>query len=94
VRESQAIPIYHELIERGAKVVAHDPKAAETMKRILVDLQFAQTAKELVDQSDAVLILTGWPEHASPDLYKDTVVIDGRRIIPKSACKKYEGICW
>jgi len=94
VRESQAIPIYHELIKRGAKVVAHDPKAAKTMKKVLPELSFVDSAKEAVDQSDAVLIITGWREHASPDLYKDTVVIDGRRLIPKSACKEYEGICW
>lgn len=94
IRESQAIPIFEELRKRGAKVVAHDPEAAANMKRLFPEILFMDTPEEVVTNSDAVLIITGWPEHTAQDLYKDAVVIDGRHVIPKHACKQYEGICW
>ncbi len=94
VRESQAIPIAQALLEKGAKIVAHDPEAAENMKRIFPQLPFLGSPEEVVANSDAILIITGWPEHTSPELYKNTVVIDGRHVVLESACKEYEGICW
>ena len=94
VRESQAIPISQELIKRGAKIVAHDPKAAANMKQLFPEIVFFDTPEEVVAKSDVVLIITGWPEHTAQDLYKNAVVIDGRHVIPKHACKEYEGICW
>lgn len=94
IRESQAIPIFKELRKRGAKVVAHDPEAAANMKKLFPEIIFFDTPEEVVAKSDAVLIITGWPEHTAQDLYKDSIVIDGRHVIPKHACKQYEGICW
>lgn len=94
IRESQAIPIFKELRKRGANVVAHDPQAAENMKKLFPEIVFMNTPEEVVKKSDAVLIVTGWPEHTAQDLYKNAIVIDGRHVIPKHACKEYEGICW
>ncbi len=94
IRESQAIPISRELIKRGAKILAHDPEAASNMKKLFPEIVFMNTPEEVVKKSDAVLIVTGWPEHTNQDLYKGAVVIDGRHVIPKHACRQYEGICW
>lgn len=94
IRESQAIPISKELIKRGANILAHDPRAASNMKRLFPEIAFLDTPEEVVASSDAVLIVTGWPEHTSQDLYRDAVVIDGRHVIPKHTCREYEGICW
>ena len=94
IRESQAIPICAELLLKGAKVVAHDPEAAANMQKLFPQVQFLNSPEAVVAGSSAVLIVTGWPEHASPELYRNAVVIDGRHLIPKDACKIYEGLGW
>ncbi len=94
IRESQAIPIIRELKRKGARMVAHDPEAAENMGRLFPELEFLNSPEEVVARSDVVLIITGWPEHTSPELYAKSIVIDGRHVIPKQACRDYEGICW
>ncbi|VVB75940.1 UDP-glucose 6-dehydrogenase AglM [Candidatus Tiddalikarchaeum anstoanum] len=93
MRESPSITIINELLQLGAKVVAYDPKAMENAKKIFDGkVNFAKSAKEAVDESDAVLIITDWDEFKKEDLYKGKIVIAGRKI--KTAAAVYDGICW
>lgn len=95
VRESRAISVITELIQRGARVAAYDPKANKSMKLILPEVEYCSSAPEALIDADACLVLTEWPEFAHLDkefdLMRSRVIIEGRRIL---SCKDREGICW
>lgn len=85
MREAPAITIIDELLERGAKVQAYDPKAMNTAKRIFGDkITYTKTAYETLEGADALLLLTEWNEFRRPDmekikgLLKTPVIFDGR----------------
>ncbi len=95
VRDSRAIPVISFLLSHEAVISAYDPMATESMKQIYPDLTYAQTAGEALDNADACLILTEWPEfsriHSEFDRMKTRVIIEGRRIL---SCGGIEGVCW
>ena len=94
IRESRAIPIIEALLKENAKVIAYDPKAMEKFKQKFPNVEYAKSGKEVINKSDAVLIVTEWKEFEELS-YKGKIVIDGRRI--EKAVKDaqiYEGICW
>ena len=85
MREAPAITIIENLLKRGAKVQAYDPKAMNTAKRIFGDkIAYAKTAYETLEGADALLLLTEWNEFRRPDLdrvkeiLKNPVIFDGR----------------
>ena len=91
VRSAPSITIISELLKRGAKVKAYDPKAIETFKRELDDenIFFTPSKYDALDDSDALILITEWKEFRSLDLYelskrlKSKVIFDGRNIYPK-----------
>ncbi|HOK58247.1 MAG TPA: UDP-glucose/GDP-mannose dehydrogenase family protein [Methanothrix sp.] len=95
VRESRSVVVIKELISRGARVSAYDPRANQSMKRILPEVDYCSSASESLTDADACLVMTEWPEFAHLDkefdLMKSRVIIEGRRIL---SCKDREGICW
>jgi UDPglucose 6-dehydrogenase len=88
MREAPAIYVVKELVKRGAKIKAYDPKAMDEAKRCYlkgVENVFYGTSKyEVLQNSDALLLLTEWKEFRSPDfeeiynLLKAPIVFDGR----------------
>ncbi len=93
IRESRAIILVKQLLKENAKVFAYDPVAIEKFKRLYSDVEYASSAQELVDNVDAVLIVTEWREFENVD-YRGKIVIDGRRILKAREAKVYEGLCW
>ncbi len=89
-REAPSLIIIDELIKEGAKVIVYDPKAMKHFKGGKVML--ANLGNEVIDKSDAIMIVTEWDEFRGIDC-KEKIVIDGRRMNPIN-CKVYEGICW
>ena len=91
VRSAPSITIISELLKRGAKVKAYDPKAIETFKRELDDenILFTDSKYDALDDADALILITEWKEFRSLDLYelskrlKSKVIFDGRNIYPK-----------
>lgn len=94
-RESRAIPVINELKRRGATVAAYDPKANESMSKIIPDIGYCSTPSEALHKADACLVMTEWPQFANLneefDLMKSKVIIEGRRVL---SCRYAEGICW
>ena len=94
VRESRAIPIVEKLIEEGAEIIAYDPEATDNFRKIFPYISYANSAKEVVAKSDAVLIVTEWKEFEELN-YEGKIVIDGRRLEKAmKEAKIYEGVCW
>jgi len=93
VRESRAISIVKKLLEEGAKIITHDPKAMNNFSKIFPQIEYAGTGQEVIDRSYAVLIVTEWEEFEELN-YRGKIVIDGRRIKKAREALVYEGVCW
>ena len=104
VRESPALPIIDSLVRAGAQVVAHDPIAIETGRKGLADfgvdsgrVQLEADLQAALAGADAVMLVTSWPQYREvPALMKqsgsDVPLIDGRRLIERTAVPRYSGI--
>jgi len=85
MREAPAITIINELLNKGAKVKAYDPKAIESAKDIFGDkIEYTQNAYAALDGAEALLLLTEWNEFRRPDfekiktMLKKPLIFDGR----------------
>lgn len=67
VRRSASLQIIRELVKEGAKVRAYDPKAELSEKDAGIRMARFGDAASAADSSDAVLLLTAWPEFAGLD---------------------------
>jgi UDPglucose 6-dehydrogenase len=98
MRESPAIPIVHQLVERGVQVTAYDPVATEAARKVLPDgVRYAASLEHALQAADAAMLITRWDEFQRiPALLKGRadapVLIDGRRVLAASAVPRYEGV--
>jgi UDPglucose 6-dehydrogenase len=88
IRESPAIEIVKALLKEGCEIRAFDPAAKERAEEVLpkAGVSYLDSAYEAAKGSDALLILTDWPEFAKLDLRKlkslltYPIVVDGRNL--------------
>lgn len=87
MREAPAITIIEELLKRGAKIQAFDPKAMKTAQRIFGDkITYVSKSYDALDKADCMILLTEWNEFRRPDfekiklLLKNPVLFDGRNL--------------
>ena len=88
MREAPAIYTIKELVKRGAKVKAYDPKAMEEAETIYLKnvegVEYFESKYEVLKNSEALILLTEWKEFRSPDFEKikmqlnNSVIFDGR----------------
>ena len=94
-RESRAIPIIIELKRKGARVAGYDPKANSSMKSIIPDIEYCESARDALKMADGCLIATEWPVFGELkdefNLMRSKVIIEGRRVLN---CRDAEGLCW
>jgi UDPglucose 6-dehydrogenase len=83
VRDSPALAITRSLVRAGAEVVVYDPQGAENARRLLPDVQFADSVTAAVKGADLACVLTAWEEfrYADPAGLREVIgtprVIDG-----------------
>lgn len=88
MREAPAIYVINELVKRGAKVKAYDPKAMEEAQHFYLEavegVEYKESKYEVLSNSDALILLTEWKEFRSPDFEEikkqlnTPVIFDGR----------------
>ena len=88
MREAPAIYVVKELVKRGARIQAYDPKAmAEAQECYLKDVEnifYVNSKYDVLKEADALVLLTEWKEFRSPDFeeiktqLKSPIVFDGR----------------
>ncbi len=103
MREAPAITIINELLKRGAKVKAYDPKAMETSQKLYLKnkITYSKNSYEALENAEALLLLTEWNEFRRPDfdkmksLMKTPVIFDGRNQYDPQRLKEkgFEYIC-
>jgi UDPglucose 6-dehydrogenase len=102
MREAQSVAILPALIDKGAKVKAHDPHGIPEAKKIMPEIEYADDAYEACEGVDGVIIMTEWNEYRALDLerikksMKGDAFIDLRNIYDSKAVSdfgfKYHGI--
>ena len=102
MREASSLVLAARLQADGAKVSAYDPIAEEQARKLMVGVQFADSALGAVEGADAGIIVTEWPEFAELDWQEiagrmtGKLVIDGRNFVDPEAVRAagfaYEGI--
>jgi UDPglucose 6-dehydrogenase len=87
IREAPALTIIRQLLEMNAEVSAFDPEAMENAKGEFEGLiTFGNDQYDVLDQADALCILTEWSVFRTPDfdqmkkLMKMPIVFDGRNL--------------
>lgn len=105
VRYTRALPIAEGFIDKGAQVIAYDPKAIENFKKLTEkNITYAESAKEALRDADICIIQSDWSEFKSltpqdfKELMKTPILIDGRRTYdPQKFTSdgiRYIGIGW
>ena len=97
MREATSRIVIRELLERGARVVAHDPAAMDAARELFGDLPalaYAPSAMDAVEGADALVIVTEWKAFRSPDFaqlrrqLRQPVVIDGRNLFDPASMQQ------
>lgn len=88
MRDAASLVVVEELTKRGAKIAAYDPKAMREAKEYYfkenTNISYANEKYAVVENADALILLTEWKEFRSPDFeklktqLKNAVIFDGR----------------
>lgn len=87
IRESAALVIISKLLEKGAKIKVHDPKAMKKINETFEDkIEYYDRKYDAAKGSDALIVCTEWNTFRNPDfdelksLLKQPVIFDGRNL--------------
>jgi UDPglucose 6-dehydrogenase len=95
MREAPSLVIIEKLLKEGASVVAYDPVAMHEAQRMIGDtIAYSMDMYDSLNDADALLIVTEWPEFRVPDFDEITkrlnekTLFDGRNIFDFQDMKK------
>jgi UDPglucose 6-dehydrogenase len=88
MREAPAIYVVNELVKRGAKIRAYDPKAMQEAQECYLQgvagVDYMSSKYEVLQNAEALILLTEWKEFRSPDFTEikkqlnQPIIFDGR----------------
>ena len=88
MRAAASITVIKELVSRGARIKAYDPKAMDEAREFYLkdmpEVEYSQSKYSVLNGCDALVLLTEWKEFRSPDFeeikkrLKNAVIFDGR----------------
>jgi UDPglucose 6-dehydrogenase len=95
MREAPSLVIIEKLLKEGATVVAYDPVAMHEAQRMIGDtISYSLDMYDSLNNADALLIVTEWPEFRVPDFEEigkrlnEKTLFDGRNIFDFQDMKK------
>ncbi|HEV7942279.1 MAG TPA: UDP-glucose/GDP-mannose dehydrogenase family protein [Solirubrobacteraceae bacterium] len=102
MRGASSLVLAARLQAEGAHVRAYDPVAEEEARKLMPSLDYASSADEVLQDADAAILVTEWPELVRLD-WRDVaarmrgdLVIDGRNALDGQAVREagltYEGM--
>ncbi len=102
MREASSLVLSARLNADGASVSAYDPVAEEEARKLVSGLRFADSAMDALQDADAAVLVTEWPEFLALDwravasAMSGTLVVDGRNALDPAAVRAaglvYEGV--
>ncbi len=94
MRDSPSLTIVPALIEKGARIRAHDPQGIEEAKQLMPDgIVYAENAYDACEGADAVILMTEWNQYRALDLTRlgdcmnQKVFIDLRNVYKPQALR-------
>jgi len=100
VRESPALQVVADLVEEGALIRAHDPRAMDNFRAIFPDITYCASAHEAIKGADAVLVLTEWNEYRSLDFnliskeVRGRIILDTRNLLNPKLAREHGFVYW
>jgi UDPglucose 6-dehydrogenase len=94
IRFAPAIDLINRLIGEGARVRAYDPEAMDKARAVLPQIEYAKSAYEAAQDSEALVIATEWDEFRKLDWARvresmaRPLILDGRNLLSPSEMKK------
>ncbi len=95
IREAPALYIINALVQLGAKISAFDPEAMENVKKEIGDkIHYGENQYEVLNDADALIIITEWSVFRSPDFdmmkktLKNNIIFDGRNLFELEEMEK------
>jgi UDPglucose 6-dehydrogenase len=102
MREASSLVLSARLQAAGAKVRAYDPVAEEEAAKLLSGVDLVGSAEAAIEGTDAVVLVTEWPEFRELDLaamaasMRGSLLVDGRNFLDPDAVTaaglSYEGV--
>lgn len=88
LRDAPALYLIEKLLAMGARIKAHDPVAMEACKEQNpgLKIKYCDTAEEVADEADALLLTTEWRQYRQLDLsglakrMNRAILVDGRNV--------------
>lgn len=97
-RETPSLRVVDALLEDGASLRLHDPKAMPLLRNVLHAqegrLTYCESAYEAAERAHALLILTEWPEYRElewakvRDAMEIPMIIDGRNLLDPATVRR------
>src|SRR5690349_10680690 len=92
LREAPALDVARQLLERGARVKAHDPIAMERFKKehAGLELTLAFDAHEVAREADALVLITEWPQYLElnweslASVMRTPILLDARHVLDRA----------
>lgn len=82
MRDSPALSILPPLMEKGAKVRAHDPQGMHEAKEMLpADVEYCDDAYAVCEGADVLILLTEWNAYRGLDFARVKSLMKGRAIV-------------
>jgi UDPglucose 6-dehydrogenase len=87
MREAPAIVVVEGLLQRGARVVAHDPEAMTVARGLFGDrIGYVHHNYDALAGADALVIITEWKQYRVPNFQRmreqmrQPIIFDGRNL--------------
>jgi UDPglucose 6-dehydrogenase len=87
MREASSLVLSARLQADGATVRAYDPVAEHEARKLMVGVEFADSALDALEGADAAVLVTEWPEFRELDFaevasrMRGNVIVDGRNFL-------------
>ena len=99
VREATSLVVAKEIIDKGGKIKAYDPKAIDEFKKFIGEeyqdsIEFVDNRYDALDGCDALILITEWKEFRNPNFKRlaerlnQKIIFDGRNIYDKKIEKE------
>ena len=94
LRDAPALTILPPLLERGARIQAHDPQGMKETARMFPDFNYVTNAYEASDNADVLVLFTEWNQYRALDLQelksrmKSPVFVDLRNVYSPSQMRE------
>ncbi|GEO83566.1 MULTISPECIES: UDP-glucose dehydrogenase family protein [Alphaproteobacteria] len=95
IRESPALSIIQALLDKGAKLKAHDPEGMPAARQVMPELDYQDNVEAVAAEADALVIITEWKQYRSLDftrlksVMKSPVLVDLRNIYKPDDVRKF-----